>query len=68
MRAKKALVYMSVFPSPPASLLSEPVVMPEVAHQTVTKDIIHKALMTQSTSKAPRPDNFIFQSLCIVWG
>ena len=46
MRAKEALVCQSAFPSPLASLFSEPVIMPGVAHQTITKDMIHKALMT----------------------
>ena len=41
--------------------------MSGVAHQAVTKDIIYKALMTQSTSKAPGPDNINFRILRMVW-
>ena len=40
MKAKEALVCKSAFPSPPKSVHSEPIVMPGVAHQMVTKDII----------------------------
>ena len=68
MRAKEALVRKSAFPFLPASLLNEPVVTLGIAHQTATKDIINKVLMTQSTLKVPRLDKFNFRILCIVWG
>ena len=67
MKAKEALVRRSAFPSLPKSFHDEPVVMPGVAHQTVTEDMINKALMTQSTSKAPGPDKFNFRILRMVW-
>ena len=67
MKAKEALVCKSAFPSPPKSVHSEPIVMSGVAHQMVTKDIIYKALMTQSTSKALRPDKIYFRILHMVW-
>ena len=67
MKAKEALVCKSAFPSPPKCGYSEPVIIPGVAHQTVTKDIIYEALMTQSTSKALGPDKINFQILCMVW-
>ena len=67
MMAKEALVRKSAFPSPPTSLHSEPDVMSRVVHQMVTKDVIHKALMTQSTSKAPGPDKINFRILRMIW-
>lgn len=67
MKAKEAMVRRSAFPSPPTSFHDEPVVMPGVAHQTVTEDVINKALMTQSMSKAPGPDKFNFRILRKVW-
>lgn len=35
--------------------------MSGVAHKEVTEKVIEKALMNQSTSKAPRPDKFNFR-------
>ena len=67
MKAKKALVRKSAFPSPPTIFHDEPVVMPGVAHQTVTEDVINKGLMTQSTSKVLGPDKFNFRILRMVW-
>lgn len=46
MKEKEKLVCKTAFPSPPKSDQCEPVVMPGVAHQTVTKDVIYKALMS----------------------
>lgn len=67
MMAKEALVRKSAFPSPPTSLHSEPNVMSGVAHRMVTKDVIHKALMTQSISKAPGLDKINFRILRMIW-
>ena len=67
MKAKEALVCKSVFLSLPKSVYSKPVIMSGVAHQTVTKNIIYKALMTQSISKAPWPVKINFRILCMVW-
>lgn len=40
LKAKKALVCKSVFPSPPKSVYNKPVVISEVTHQTITQEII----------------------------
>ena len=67
MKEKEKLVCKTAFPSPPKSNHDEPVVTPGVAHQTVTKEVIYKALKTQSTSKAPEPDKINFRILRMVW-
>ena len=67
MKAKKALIRKSAFLSLSGSLLSEQVVTLEVAHQMVTEDMIHKALMTHPILKAPGPNKFNFRILRIVW-
>ena len=61
------MVRKSAFSSPPVSSHNEPIVQSGVAHKTVTNDIIHKALMTQSTSKAPGPDKINFRILRMIW-
>ena len=68
MGAKEALVRKSAFPSLPTSFLSELVVTLRITYQTVTKDMIHKAIMTQSTFKILGPDKFNFRILHMVWG
>ena len=45
----------------------EPVVIPGIAHKEVTEKVIEKALMTQSTSKAPGLDKFNFRIFRMVW-
>ena len=67
MKAKEALVRKSAFPKPPTSRNIEPVITSGVAYKEVTEKVIEKALMTQSTSKAPGPDKFNFRILCMVW-
>lgn len=67
IKEKEKLVCKTAFPSPPKSDQFEPVVIPGVSHQTVTKNLIYKALMTQSTSKAPGPDKMNFHILRMVW-
>ena len=62
------LVCKSAFLSPPISLLNKLIVTPRVAHEIVTKGMINKTLMTQSTSKVPEPDKFNFQILRMVLG
>lgn len=61
MNAKEALVRKSAFPKPPISRNIEPVVKSGVAHKEMTEKVIQKALMNQSTSKAPGPDKFNFR-------
>ena len=60
MKAKKALVYKSVFPSLPKSVHSEYIIISGVAHQIVIKDIIYKVFMTQSISKTLEPNKINF--------
>lgn len=67
MKAKEALVHKSAFSSPPKSDHNELVVMSEVTHQTIIKEIIYKVLMTQSTLKAPKLDKINSRILCMVW-
>lgn len=61
------MVRKSAFPAPPVSPHNELVVQSGVAYNTVTNDIIHKALMIQSTSKAPGPDKINFRILRMIW-
>lgn len=67
MNAKEALVRTSAFSKPPTNGTAEPVVTSGTAHKEVTEKVIEKALMTQSTSKAPGPDKFNFRILRMVW-
>lgn len=46
IKAKEALVLRSAFLSLSKSIFNKPVVMLEVVHQTLTDDMINKALMT----------------------
>ena len=45
IKVKEALVSKSAFLFLPSNLLSEPVIMSEIAYQMVTKDMIYKAFM-----------------------
>lgn len=58
MKAKKALVRRSDFLSLPKSYFDKPVIMPGIVYQTLTKDMINKALMTLFTLKATKRDKF----------
>lgn len=66
MKAKKALVCKSAFPSPPVSSHNKPIVHSEVAHKTVTNDIVDKSLMTQSSVKVPGQDKINFWILRMI--
>lgn len=61
------MVSKSAFSSPPVSSINEPIVQTKVIHKMVTQYIVQQALMTQSMSKAPRPNKINFRSLRMIW-
>lgn len=66
MKAKEALVKKSAFPKLPASNNIQTSIGFRIAYNQVSKKAIKQALMTQSISKAPRPDKFNFGILYLV--
>lgn len=67
MKANEALVRKSAFPKPPRSRRPGPKTEPGIAQLTVTKDIVSKALVSQSATKAPGPNKINFQILRMIW-
>lgn len=67
MKEKEKLMYKAAFPLPPKSDHLQPVVIPGVAHQKVTKDVIYMVFMIQSTLKVPRHDKIDFCILHVIW-
>lgn len=67
MNVKEALVRKSAFPKPLRSIRPEPKTEPGIAHLLVTEDIVSKALVSQSATKAPGPNKINFQILRIIW-
>lgn len=60
------LMYKIAFLSLPKIDQYKLVVTLEVAHQIITKDVIYKALISQSIFKVPGPKKINFCILCMV--
>lgn len=67
IKAKEALIRKSAFPKPPTNLAKLPVTFSGMAHTKIIQEIVSQALMTQATTKAPRPDKINFQILQMIW-
>lgn len=67
MKAKEALVRKSAFPKLPSDFRPDQRIEPGIAHVTITEDIVCKALVNQSATKAPGPNKISFQILRMIW-
>ena len=65
MKVKEDLVHKSTFPKP-ISLNQEPIITSGIAHKSVTEVEVAYALMSQSATKAPGPDEINFQILRMI--
>ena len=66
MKAKEALMQRSAFPRPPNSFGPDFTLPSGIANIIIIKDMMGKALMSQSAIKAPRPDKINFQILRMI--
>lgn len=67
MKDKKVMVQRTAFPPPPQSTLREPRISAGTAHTIITKELVQKALIAQSTQKATGPDKIKFGILRLIW-
>lgn len=67
MKDKEVMVRRTAFPSPPQSTLREPRIPAGTAHTIITKKLVQKALIAQSTQKRPGPDKMNFRILRLIW-
>lgn len=61
------MVRKTAFLPPPRSILREPRVPAGIAHTVITKELVWKAFMVQSTQKALGPDKIKFGILRLIW-
>ena len=67
MQEKEALVRAYAFPTPPVFCGAEYQPRQGVAHLSITKNSVGKALLCQSVKKAPGPNMHNFRILRILW-
>ncbi len=67
MKVKKALVKRSAFLKPPPNPVELLVSPYGLLHTKVTEEVVAQALMALAATKAPGPDEIIFQILRMIW-
>lgn len=67
MKDKEHMVQRTTFPPPPRSTLKEPKISAGIAHTIITKELVRKTLLAQSTQKIPGPDKINFGILRLIW-
>ena len=67
MHAKEALIRAHAFPKPPIFPGREIRPSQGLAHTWITLQLVEKALLCQSTTKAPGPNKFSFKAITLLW-
>ena len=67
MEDKEALIRATAFPKPPQSAPRARRIGRGVAHQSITAEVIHRALYGQAIKKASGSDKLIFKILRLLW-
>lgn len=64
---KEEMIRREMYPDPPDKFFPEIAQKEGTAHEKVTKELVQKALVHQSTKKAPGPDKINFRALRLLW-
>ncbi len=67
IKEKESIIYKSAFPKPSNNLRPDLITLFGVANFNITEDIVFKALMSRSPSKAQGSDKINFQILQMIW-